>query len=137
MPDRAKQLFRVDQIITKTVQLVEESFSEQHITVEFEARGEPQINGYPNEFSQALINILMNARDALQERGNGNGRIVVRSYSDNGRAVVTITDDAGGVDEEVMQKIFDAFFTTKPLGKGSGIGLFMSKNIIENNMGEA
>ncbi|WP_239077310.1 sensor histidine kinase [Geobacter sp. SVR] len=103
--------------------------------MEFEARGEPQINGYPNEFSQALINILMNARDALQERGNGNGRIVVRSYSDNGRAVVTITDDAGGVDEEVMQKIFDAFFTTKPLGKGSGIGLFMSKNIIENNMG--
>jgi C4-dicarboxylate-specific signal transduction histidine kinase len=59
----------------------------------------------------------------------------VRSWNEDGKSVVTITDDAGGIKEEVIDKIFDAYFTTKPLGKGTGVGLFMSSNIIEKSMG--
>ena len=68
------------------------------------------------------------------ERGVKNARITVRTQVEHGRLVITITDNAGGVKEEILDKIFDPFFTTKALGKGTGVGLFMSKNIIEKNM---
>lgn len=135
MPDKKKMLFRVDQVVTKTVALIEESFKEQRISIEVSTTGEPQINGYPNEFGQVLLNILINARDALQERQTCDARVTVRSWTEEGRSVVTIADNACGIDEEIMGKIFDPYFTTKDLGKGTGVGLFMSKTIIEKNMG--
>lgn len=135
MPDREKSLFSVDQAVVKTVSLIEESFREMRIIVDVDTTGRVLVNGYPNEYSQVLLNILMNAKDALLERGNNDARITVCSRSEDGRAVVTITDNGGGIKEEIMDYIFDAYFTTKSLGKGTGIGLFMSKKIIENNMG--
>jgi PAS domain S-box-containing protein len=134
-PDKEKRLFRVDQAVTKTVSLIEDSFKEQRITLEVSNIGEPQITGYPNQFGQVLLNILMNARDALLETGTNDARITVRSWTEDGRAKVTIADNAGGIQEEIMGKIFDPYFTTKELGKGTGIGLFMSKTIIEKDMG--
>lgn len=133
-PDKEKSLFSIDQAIAKTVSLIEESFREMRIIVDVNTSGGVLVSGYPNEYSQVLLNILMNAKDALLERGTSDARITVCSWMENGRTVVTITDNAGGIKEEIMDNIFNAFFTTKSLGKGSGIGLFMSKKIIENNM---
>lgn len=135
MPDKEKSLFSVDQAVAKTVSLIEESFRENHITVYVDTAGSVMVSGYPNEYSQVLLNILMNAKDALLESGNNDARITVCSWMEQGRSVVTITDNAGGIKEEIMDNIFDAYFTTKSLGKGTGVGLFMSKKIIENNMG--
>jgi signal transduction histidine kinase len=59
----------------------------------------------------------------------------VRSRLEDGKAVVTVTDNGGGIPEEVIDRIFDAYFTTKDLGKGTGVGLFISKTIIEKSMG--
>lgn len=134
-PDKKKSLFKVDQIIAKTISLMEESFKEQHIIMDVGTTGEPEINGYPNEFGHVLLNILMNARDALLEKGTGEARLTVRTRTENGKAVVTITDNAGGIREDIIGNIFDAYFTTKELGKGTGVGLFISKTIIEKNMG--
>lgn len=134
-PDREKSLFCVDQVVAKTVSMIEESFREQHIDVDVDTAGGLQVNGYPNEYSQVLLNILMNAKDALVERKAVDARITVHSWSEEGRVVVTITDNAGGIKEEILGNVFDAYFTTKSLGKGTGIGLFMSKTIIESNMG--
>lgn len=134
-PSKGKMHFRVDQVIAKTVSLIEEHFKYQGISIDISSTGEPQINGYPNEYGQALLNLLTNAKDALLERGVADARIKVRSWAENGRAVVTVTDNAGGIKEEILNKIFDAYFTTKELGKGTGVGLFMSKNIIETNIG--
>jgi C4-dicarboxylate-specific signal transduction histidine kinase len=77
----------------------------------------------------------MNAKDAFVERHRSGARITVRSWTENGKVVVTIADNAGGIDEKIMDKIFDAYFTTKALGKGTGVGLFMSNTIIEKSMG--
>ncbi|BCS52193.1 CHASE2 domain-containing protein [Geobacter sp. SVR] len=134
-PDKEKSLFRVDQVIARTVSLIEESFRNQNITIEMRVIGEPCINGYPNEFGQVILNILMNARDAFLERGTRNARVEVCSRTEHGKTVVTIADNAGGISEEIMGSIFDAYFTTKELGKGTGVGLFMSKTIIEKNIG--
>lgn len=133
--DKEKLIFRVDQVVTKTVSLIEENFRNQHIAIEIVSTGEPRIHGYPNEYGQVLMNLLMNAKDAFIERGVTDAHITVHSRDENGRSVVTITDNAGGIKEGIIDKIFDAYFTTKELGKGTGVGLFMSKNIIEKSMG--
>ena len=134
-PDKEKKTFKVDQIIRKAVSLTEASLKEFNIVLEISSIGEPQINGYFNEYGQVLLNILMNARDAFGAKGKSDKQITVRSWTENGRAVVTITDNAGGIKEKIIGKIFDAYYTTKVLAKGTGVGLFMSKNIIEHSMG--
>ena len=133
--DKEKKSFKVDQVIAKTVGLIEGHFKKENISIDISSTGDPQINGYPNEYSQVLLNLLTNARDAFLENGLTDARVTVRSWTENGLAVVTITDNAGGIKEEIIEKIFDAYFTTKELGKGTGVGLFMSKMIIEKNMG--
>ncbi len=134
-PDKAETQFSVREALEKTLSLIGESFREQQIRFEVSITGEPRINGYPGEYMQTLLNILINARDAFIEQGTKNALIKVLSYTTNGRAVVTIADNAGGIRDEIIDKIFDAYFTTKELGKGSGVGLFMAKMIIEKNMG--
>jgi len=77
----------------------------------------------------------MNARDALVERNVDAPRISLHPFVEEGKTVVTITDNAGGIADENMDKLFDLYFTTKGPDKGTRIGLFMSKTIIEKNMG--
>lgn len=134
-PDKEKSLFKVDESVRKTISLVEDNFRAQGITIEVSATEVPEQFGYPNEYSQALLNIMMNARDAFLDRGVTDGRVTVCSWEEDGRAVVTITDNAGGIKEEIIERIFDPYFTTKETGKGTGIGLFMSNIIVEKNMG--
>ena len=134
-PNKEKTPFRVDQVITKTVGLIKENFKSLGISIELSSVGEPQVIGYPNEYGQVLLNLLMNAKDAFVEHGASGACITVRAWSENGRSLVTIADNAGGIKEDILAKIFDAYFTTKELGKGTGVGLFLSKTIIEANMG--
>lgn len=127
--------FGVNQVIAHTLSLIEMSFKEQNISIALQTEGDPVANGYPNEYAQVLLNILMNARDALVGRNVDNPRISLRTSAEWEETVVTITDNAGGIADEIMDKIFDPYFTTKGADKGSGIGLFMSKAIIEKNLG--
>jgi two-component system, chemotaxis family, CheB/CheR fusion protein len=135
LPDKEKRLFKVDKTVRKAISLIGDDFRNQGITIEINATGEPEAYGFPNEYSQVLLNIMMNARDALLEQNISDARVTVCIEREGDRAVVTITDNAGGINEEIMDRVFDAYFTTKELGKGTGIGLFMSKTIIEKNMG--
>jgi C4-dicarboxylate-specific signal transduction histidine kinase len=93
------------------------------------------MNGYPNEFSQVLLNIMINARDAFATQNVADPTITIEIGGEEGRCVVTITDNAGGIPEEIIDKIFDPYFTTKGPDKGTGVGLYMSKTIVEKNMG--
>ena len=135
VPDKEKSLFRVEQVIADTVQIIGESLKKNGIALDISSTGDPQIDGYPHEFSQVLMNIILNAKDAFQEHGTENPRITVQTWRENDRSVVTISDNGGGIKENIMDKIFDPYFTTKTLGKGTGVGLFLSKAIIEKNMG--
>ena len=134
-PDKEKAEFKVNGAIANTVSLIEDSFKNRHIGIDVVVKDDPVIYGYPNEFAQALLNILNNARDAMTERGINDPRVTIKICSEGGRAVVIIADNAGGIPEEIIGKIFDPYFTTKGPQHGTGVGLFMSKAIIEKNMG--
>ncbi len=134
-PDRDKRWFKVNEVVTKTVSLIDASFREYGIAIEADVADNLEIKGYPNDYAQVLLNILMNARDALLERGTVNPRVTVRARMEEGRSVVTVGDNAGGIGEDILERIFDLYFTTKENGLGTGIGLFMAKIIIEQNMG--
>lgn len=115
------------------------------ITTSFEevkTCGEFEITSYRNEFKQVILNLIGNAKDAiLERRGKGlmppgeEGRIDAGFYRRGNIIMITITDNGGGIPEENMDKIFDPYFTTKKDGKGTGIGLYIAKTIIEKNMG--
>ena len=90
--------------------------------------------GYPKEYAQVLLNILANASDAFKARGTEKPRVIIRAFAENRKTVVTIKDNAGGIPDMYMDKIFELSFTTRESSGGTGIGLYMSKNIIEKNM---
>ena len=133
--DKEMVLFEVEKSINSTASLVHASLNANHIQLDIAIQGEPRITGYPGEYAQVLLNIIINAQDALLEHKVEQPRIRVSSFMENNRAVVTIGDNAGGIPEEIMDRIFEPYFTTKELDKGTGVGLFMSKTIIEKNMG--
>ena len=135
MPDKEKVPFSVNLVIRHTLALIEGSFKEQQISIALHTEGDATVNGYPNEYAHALLNILSNARDALAGHNAENPLISIQSFAEGGKTVVTITDNAGGIAGEIMDKLFDPYFTTKGPDQGTGIGLFMSKTIIEINMG--
>ncbi|MDR3580478.1 MAG: response regulator [Oryzomonas sp.] len=133
--DKEKVEFKVTEAIASTMSIVDDSFKSQHIAVEVVAKAEPTVFGYHNEYGQVLLVILNNARDAFTERNTESPRVTITIGAKGNKAVVTVADNAGGIPEEVMDKIFDPYFTTKGPQQGTGVGLFMSKIIIEKNMG--
>jgi len=134
-PEKEKADFYVIEAIKSTMSLLEGNFHSPKITVDFLERSNPVVNGYQNEFSQVFLNILNNARDAIIEREIADARVTITICSDGNCAVVTVADNAGGIPDELIKKVFDPYFTTKGPQAGTGIGLFMSKTIIEKNMG--
>ena len=133
--DKEKQPFTLSDTLSRAIEFVSPGLRNSSITVDLELRDAVVAFGYRNEYSQVLLNILNNARDVLTERRIANPLIRIRAFSENGRAVVTIWDNGGGINEDVLPRIFDPYFSTKEPGKGTGIGLYMSKAIIEQNMG--
>jgi C4-dicarboxylate-specific signal transduction histidine kinase len=133
--DKEAVAFGANQVIAHSVSLIEKSFKDQQVSIEIKSSGEPMVNGYPNEYAQVLLNILMNARDALVERHVDDARISLHAFAEGDKTVVTISDNAGGIADEIIDRLFESYFTTKGPDKGTGIGLFMSKTIIEKNMG--
>ena len=98
------------------------------------------VYGYPNEFIQVLVNIFANSKDAIKslvkknKLAEGDGSISIHLYTKNENIILTIEDNGGGIPEEILDRIFEPYFTTKEQGEGTGIGLYMSKMICENNM---
>ena len=134
-PDKKKIRFTVQDEVRRTLSLLEETFNAERIQVSTETGENQEVEGYPNEFCQVLLNIISNARDALKERKPPEPRIQIRIGREGHQVVILIADNAGGIPEEIIGKVFDPYFTTKGPDAGTGVGLFMSKTIIEKSMG--
>ena len=135
VPNKIKEDFSIIVSIDKALLLVESSFKHSNINLIKVINSTPLfVSGYKNEFIQALLNILNNAKDALIETSIENKEIKIYFYKENNNAVIKIEDNGLGIDKNIIDKVFDPYFTTKEEGKGTGIGLYMTKTIIENNM---
>jgi two-component system C4-dicarboxylate transport sensor histidine kinase DctB len=133
-PDKELSRFSIGPVVKRTISIMEGSIGNIQITIEYDEAEDQVIYGYPNEYSQVILNILLNAKDALNERKTSNPEIKISIRTENGKSVVTIGDNAGGIPENIIDKIFEPYFSTKGPDAGTGVGLFMSKNIIEENM---
>jgi signal transduction histidine kinase len=132
-PNKEKVSFSLNQAVRETLEILSASLKNNNITVQVQEECEIIAHGFPNEYFQVMLNVLNNAKDALLSNKVGRGEIRIAITQGDGQAVVTIRDNAGGIPEDILPKIFDPYFTTRE--KGTGIGLYMSKMIIENNMG--
>jgi signal transduction histidine kinase len=88
----------------------------------------PHIEAYASELNQVWTNIIDNAIDAM----NGKGEISLRTYPEDDNVVIEIMDNGPGIPEEIQARIYEPFFTTKPPGKGTGLGLHISHDIVAN-----
>jgi PAS domain S-box-containing protein len=134
-PDREMADFKVSETAGKTLEFVRDNFVSQGIGIEIVVKEDPVIRGYANELAQVLLNIVINAKDALAERRTLEPRITIAIDSTGDLVEVVVADNAGGIPEEILDKIFDPYFTTKGPQQGTGLGLYMSKTILEKNMG--
>lgn len=132
--DKEKQRFIVNEVVGRTLAFVSAGLESRNILVEVEADQQVSTTGYQNEYAQVLLNIISNASEASLERCIAEPHISIRITSENGRSVVLLRDNCGGIPDDVMPKIFDPYFTTREPDRGTGIGLYMSKVIIEQNM---
>ena len=127
--DKTKETFDVKEAIETTVFLQQAQLTNNNI--EIEIIGESfTIKSYKNEFQQVILNLINNAKDALLEKKIKNAKIIIEIKD----KTITIKDNAGGVAAEILDRVFEPYFTTKEEGKGTGMGLYMSKIIIEKNI---
>lgn len=134
-PDKEKKVFSIKDSIHQALSFIAPVFRFHSIAVELDVDPGLTAFGYAKEFTQVLLNMLANARDVLIERGTKKPRVIIKAFAEDNKTVVTIADNAGGIPEPIMDKIFDLYFTTNETGGGTGTGLYMSKDIIEKNMG--
>ena len=130
-PKQNNEEFNIKDIIIKNFDMFGKAFSNNAIEIisDFE---DIIINNNANEFLQVIINILNNAKDALKEHRETERFIFIKTYKENNNAIISIKDNAGGISEKIIDKIFDPYFTTKHNSQGTGLGLYMSYQIITN-----
>jgi len=125
------QTFNLKKTIESTIKIIEDTFRELNIKVHLDCDENITYKGYENDIKHTIMNLINNARDAFEERGIKNGEINIRVYHEKDELIITVQDNAGGIPKPILKNIFEPYFTTKHKTKGTGLGLYMSKNMIE------
>ncbi|MBP7748674.1 MAG: ABC transporter substrate-binding protein [Aliarcobacter sp.] len=130
--DKISSNINIRSTINKTIDLVSSTFAKEGITL---VRNIQDINfaSFENELIQVLMNILINAKDALENK-QSQKLIIIKVKQHKNNIIITIKDNAGGINEDIIDKIFEPYFTTKHQFNGTGIGLYMSKLISEKHL---
>lgn len=139
-----KEVFNLKENIQDSISLVDAFLKQNEINIEVNCPRNIELYGYKSAFSQVILNLIKNSEDVLKERliSPAKIRIVVsvendgdfKEISSKGCVKILFTDNGGGIKLEDIQKIFEPYFTTKHKSVGTGIGLYMSKQIIEKQM---
>lgn len=129
-----KKSFKIAEVIHQTISLMGPFFSKLAIDIEILEEESVIITGHSHEFAQVVFNLLNNSRDALLRHKPLHPKIRISITQSAGCAEITIEDNGGGVPESALDQIFDQYYSTKNDQQGAGLGLYISKMIIENSM---
>jgi len=125
-----KTFFKIDETIQSVLHLMEGTLKNSEIEVHFDMEN-VEINSYKNELTQSIINIINNAKDALVERQKKEIKLIyITSSCKNQTLQISIKDNAQGIPEDILNKIFEPYFTTKHKSQGTGLGLHMTYKLI-------
>ncbi|MEA3290617.1 MAG: PAS domain S-box protein [Campylobacterota bacterium] len=131
--DKSHTKFKLQDCFTKTLNIVSSKYKSLNIEV-IENFDDIEITTIENELIQVIMNLLNNARDILQTKNDQRRLIFADIHKVDDNAIITIKDNAGGIPDDIIDKVFDSYFTTKEKDGGTGIGLHMSKEMIEKHM---
>ena len=135
-PTTDAEEFNVQKMIEKVLLLTKDEFVKNTIEILVNIREDFTLYGVENEFKHLVINIINNAKDAFIENKSKNRQIIIDVFKEKHHKIIDISDNAGGIPEEIISDIFKANVTTKEESSGTGIGLYMSSQIAQKHNGE-
>jgi len=130
--EKRKTSFILTQLIKEALSIVEPEYKRNNIKIQLTKSHDTcnEYTGYERELLQVILNILNNAKDILIEKSIENPKVLITLTQENNNSIIIIQDNAGGIPEAIINKIFNPYFTTKHESLGIGIGLYMSKKIV-------
>ena len=137
-PDKKKSRFDLVQVVRDTLEVILPVLDHLDIKIDVAIESQTQLylQGYPGELRQAMINLVNNAKDALLESSKNKKQwIKIALYSNKERVFLEVSDNAGGIPKENLDRIFEPYFSTKSQKHGTGLGLYISKMIVEEHEG--
>ena len=132
--DKEKRVFNLSTNIDRTLTILSGMIKLNDIQIILDIEDNIEIDNFENELLQALINIISNAKDILVENSIKNKLILISTIKEKDRVLISIKDNAGGVPDDIINRIFEPYFTTKHKTQGTGLGLYMVHQIIIDSM---
>ncbi len=132
-PDKEKELVEIISPIDRALKIVQTSMSAKGINISTDYQNNSQLQLFQNEMMQVVLNILKNCEDNFLEKKVSNAQIMISTKKDNDHHIISISDNGGGIAEDILPNIFDPYFSTKCEKNGTGLGLYMSKTMIEEH----
>lgn len=130
-PNREPAEFLLSEVARGALAITEAAYHYDNLRVELRVVRDARARGFANELAQVIMNLLSNAHQAMLERGMARGQVIVTIDADDTEAEITVRDNAGGIPESAIYRLFEPYFTTREAG--TGIGLYMSQVIIEQH----
>ncbi|WP_419673632.1 ATP-binding protein [Aliarcobacter butzleri] len=133
-PNKKKTIFKVEDAIQKANDVLKGLINSHHIQMEISVEKDLIINSYLGELQQVILIIINNSIDAFIHMNIHFPKILINVYTDNENLVIHIEDNALGINSDLLDKIFEPYFTTKHKAQGTGLGLYIAKMIVENSL---
>jgi len=131
--NKQKQQTSYKEIVDGVLNIVSESMSNKNIKIIKELECKEGFESYQNELKQVILNLIKNAEDILVEKEISDKYILIKSFAKENSCILEVSDNGGGIPAEIINKVFDPYFSTKTKKDGTGLGLYMSKTIIEDH----
>ena len=135
-PNKLEENFSIKRVVKESIELVYSYYEKLGIKIDLICEDDFEATGYPNEFSQVIVNLISNSKDALVQMKTQKKyiEVLVKADKEGKNGKISVIDNGGGIFAEVIDRMFEPYFTTKHQSSGTGIGLYMSKEIIEKHM---
>ncbi len=131
-PNKQKENFDITDNIKKVLNLINVSLENKQIKLYFNTKENLEAYGLADEFVQVILAIINNAIQAMEDKKNK--KLNIEVFKQDDKIIIEVSDSGGGIPKKIKEKIFEPYFTTKHQSQGTGLGLYISKMIIENSM---